>query len=239
MQTYEIHPVANMMPGLNDEEIKALTDSISENGQRMPILVYEGKIIDGRHRYWACMELGIEPIVSEVAAGSLNDTELVNLAISVNVHRRSLTASQRAALAASLLPFFEDQAKKRQGARTDITEKIPEGFGGEARDQAGRAFSVNGKYVSYAKSILDWNEVIFHDVLNGEMGLQDAARLMKKQMDDALPPEQADKPLKVPNPPQKWDADVKYEVYASGVLVGTYLFNSETLLWNAEHHVQE
>lgn len=44
----EIHEVANIFPMMNEEEFAGLVKSIKENGQKLPIWTYQGKIIDGR-----------------------------------------------------------------------------------------------------------------------------------------------------------------------------------------------
>jgi N6-adenosine-specific RNA methylase IME4 len=55
------HPAADMFPLLEVKRYAALFDDIQEYGLREPIVLYEGKILDGRNRYRVCRELGIEP----------------------------------------------------------------------------------------------------------------------------------------------------------------------------------
>ena len=87
---HERHPLSAAFPDLSDEEFTALKDSIERNGQRDKILLFEGQILDGWHRYRACLELGKEPIFG-VFTG-----DAVECVIDKNIHRRQLTASQRA-----------------------------------------------------------------------------------------------------------------------------------------------
>ena len=84
------HPLSAAFPDLSDEEFTALKDSIERNGQRDKILLFEDQILDGWHRYRACLELGKEPIFG-VFTG-----DAVECVIDKNIHRRQLTASQRA-----------------------------------------------------------------------------------------------------------------------------------------------
>ena len=55
-----------------------------------PITLYDNKVIDGWHRLRACMNLGLEPMLTEL------DGDPVDFVIGQNIHRRHLTASQRA-----------------------------------------------------------------------------------------------------------------------------------------------
>lgn len=89
--------------------------------------------------------------------------------LSVNLKRRHLTQSQKAAVATESLPLFEAEAKERQGKRTDIKELIPESSKGQARDKAAAAVGVNPRYVSDAKAIKEKSPETFEKVLSGEM----------------------------------------------------------------------
>lgn len=80
-------------------EYAALRDDIEAHGQREPIWVFDGQIIDGRHRAQACEELGIEPAVREYDG---DESGLVGFVVSLNLHRRHLDESQRSLVAARL-----------------------------------------------------------------------------------------------------------------------------------------
>jgi hypothetical protein len=57
-----IHPFSQKFPPLSSEEYAALRESIAKNGQLVPIVVSSsGEIIDGAHRFRACISLGISP----------------------------------------------------------------------------------------------------------------------------------------------------------------------------------
>src|SRR5687767_13888780 len=60
-----VHPVAALFPDLTAADYAALVDDIRRHGVKLPILVHRGEILDGRHRYRACVELGIPCPVEE------------------------------------------------------------------------------------------------------------------------------------------------------------------------------
>lgn len=99
-QDIEIHDAAYLFPEMQDQEFAELKQDIGRNGLQMPILLYRGKVVDGRHRLRACTELGIVPRFEEMLAA--NDAAVNQAVVSINLHRRHLTESQRALVAARL-----------------------------------------------------------------------------------------------------------------------------------------
>jgi len=78
---------------MGDEDFQALKDDIEVNGQREPVWILDEMVLDGWHRYRACIELGIKPTQFNFQS----DDDPSAFVISHNLHRRHLTASQRAA----------------------------------------------------------------------------------------------------------------------------------------------
>jgi|SRR5579884_743996 len=92
------HPAADLFPLMRGHEFDALVDDIKRNGLREPIWRHEGKIIDGRNRYRACIEAGVDPVYREWDG----DGTVLSFVVSQNLHRRHLDASQRAMIAAKI-----------------------------------------------------------------------------------------------------------------------------------------
>jgi len=87
------HPLADQFPlmDVSGDDYKAFRRDIKTNGQKVKIVLFEGKILDGRNRYQACKDLGIEPLVEEFK-GSSSDAAVYVLAL--NLHHRHLTRNQ-------------------------------------------------------------------------------------------------------------------------------------------------
>src|SRR5258708_4543526 len=123
-----VHPLAQKFPALSCEEFSALKSSIAKNGLLEPITINDrGEILDGRHRYRACVELGITPslVLFNALQSSAPDQQLSEerFIYDVNVERRHLTAAQKAVLALQFLPFVRKEAKARQEAARLIRKK--------------------------------------------------------------------------------------------------------------------
>jgi hypothetical protein len=128
------HPLSQAFPSMNEENFQALKDDIEVNGQREPVMIFENMVLDGWHRYRACIDLGIKPTQFNFAP----EDDPVVFVMSQNLHRRHLTAPQRAAAviacsswhpphrqkkveAASTLPKTDTQ--KKQGTSAPLIEK--------------------------------------------------------------------------------------------------------------------
>jgi N6-adenosine-specific RNA methylase IME4/ParB-like chromosome segregation protein Spo0J len=107
MNMYEAHEEAYIFPQIEGKEFDKLVDDIKANGLLNPIVLYQGKILDGRNRFNACLEAGIQPLFVEYDGDSPRE-----YVISLNLTRRHLTESQRALVSAKL-------ADMKSGTRTD------------------------------------------------------------------------------------------------------------------------
>lgn len=177
----EVHEVANIFPMMSEEEYRELVRDIKENGLREPIWTYQGKIIDGRNRYKACKELGITPKFQEWdGKGSL-----VAFVVSMNLHRRHLTSSQKAMVAVEILPMLEREAKERQrvhggtapGRSKTLDQKFDEVSSGrnpQAAEQAAKLTGTNRQYVSDAKKIVETAPELVNHIKSGLLNIPEA-----------------------------------------------------------------
>jgi ParB-like chromosome segregation protein Spo0J len=107
----EAHPATDLFPLMGDEELLTLAADIGEHGLIHPVVLHEGKVLDGRNRLRACELAGVEPRYVEWEPNGTSPTAWV---ISTNLHRRHLTTGQRAALGVTLMPLLREEAKERQ-----------------------------------------------------------------------------------------------------------------------------
>jgi N6-adenosine-specific RNA methylase IME4 len=172
------HPLAALVPPMSPEEFDALSADILANGLFEPIVLYEGKILDGRHRYQACVDTGTEPRFREYEG-----EDPAGYVISSNVHRRHLSASQKAVVALDLERVYAVQARDRQGARTDLTssqswEKVEPVH---AAEKAAESIGVSKGYVSDAKLIERDGPDLLPQVSLGLLTIPEAKREIRQR----------------------------------------------------------
>ena len=130
------HPLAGLFPMLPDEEIAELADDICTFGQRVPIMVLDGQVLDGRNRLAACRIADIEPAF-ELYEGD----DPFAFVLSHNLHRRHLTASQRAMVAAAMSICLTSQP-----ANTSPLGLVSEGRGTTCRVSSPRGLGLSSSY---------------------------------------------------------------------------------------------
>ena len=96
---YEIHEYGKIFPMVTDGELDAWGQSYKENGYlpEYPIVLYEGKILDGKCRYEACKRAGVLPTYATFPDDFPSYSGgPIDFLWSGNMCRGSYTADQRA-----------------------------------------------------------------------------------------------------------------------------------------------
>ena len=86
----EFHDLAAAFPLFDGPAFEELCSDIQANGLKVPIVLFEGKILDGRNRYNACMKTGVAPKFD-----TYDGLDPLGCSYSLNAVRRHLTADQK------------------------------------------------------------------------------------------------------------------------------------------------
>jgi len=184
---YSIHPVAALFPMVDGEAFKQLVADIKANGLIEPItLGYdESMLIDGRNRYRACLEAGVDPRYTRLGK-HYDALAIIEFIISKNLRRRHMDAGQRSFLGLGLLPHYEAAAKERQrehGKTAPGRKTLPQksaGVSGDARDLVAAAVNVSHDSISKAKAVKENAVNLVDDVMAGKISLNEAHKEAKK-----------------------------------------------------------
>lgn len=197
----QAHDVANLFPMMNDDEYAALVADIHQHGQREPIWLLDNQIIDGRNRWQACRDLGIQPITRDYT-GPDDMATLIAFVVSLNLKRRHLNSGQRAVVALSIEKVLAEEASKNIGGRPrknaadeepfEIFQKVSEPI--HAAKQAAAIVGTNQHYVNDAKTIAQRAPDLIDEILNGGMTLPEAKREIKAREKEHARQERAANP---------------------------------------------
>ena len=188
--TTAVHEIAGIFPPMREQEFEALVADIQEHGQFEPIWTYQGKDIDGRHRLRACKQLGMTPRTQEWDG----DGSLLEFVIALNLHRRQLKETQRAMIAARMMPKFAAEARDRQRTHKAVDpdancaqgqNQLPANWPeGDSRDLVGKLLNVGGKSVDRARKVLENGCLALIDAVDhGRLAVSTAAALAELEMD--------------------------------------------------------
>lgn len=166
----EIHPLANIFPMMSPEELDELADDIRENGCHTPVIIYEGKILDGRNRVEACRIAGGEKYDVEPFKGK----DPLAFVLSLNLRRRHLTTAQRAMVAANIANLSEGRPKNENSANLPSFQM--------SQEQAAEQLHVSTRSVTTAKKIIERaTPAVKKAVQTGKKTLNEAAASIKKK----------------------------------------------------------
>ena len=142
-----------LLPKLAHNEYEGLKEDIKNRGCRDPVVIWKGQyiVLDGHHRYRICTELGIPFKIEEYEFP--NRTAAKIYMFTNQNSRRNLNPSQLAMLAIDLEALYGEQAKERQGTRTDLGQEINESERGSSADKAAKVMGICPQSVAYAKRV--------------------------------------------------------------------------------------
>jgi N6-adenosine-specific RNA methylase IME4/ParB-like chromosome segregation protein Spo0J len=156
----QFHELANVFPLIEGDEFAGLVADIGKQGLLEAIVLLDGKILDGRNRYRACLEAGVEPHFEE-----FDGEDPVAFVVSKNVARRHLDESQRAMAAARIATLQNGQRK----SASPIGE-------GRSQAEAAQILNVGKRSVERARDVLDQGEAtLVKAVEQGKVSVSAAA----------------------------------------------------------------
>jgi len=172
MNELEYHPFSVFFSLYSEDKLKLLSESIRKHGLDNPIILFEGKILDGRNRYLACLLAKVEPVFEEY-----DGNDPIRFVIRQNIIRRHLSTSQRIA-AATLIANLE------KGQRADVMEKsqigTPSYVKPVTQSEISREFEVSPRSIRDGKRILREAPDKFQDIEIGKKTVHEVMREIQK-----------------------------------------------------------
>jgi N6-adenosine-specific RNA methylase IME4 len=157
------HAYASLFNRLGAADLAALAADIKANGLRCPITLYEDKILDGLNRQAACEQAKVEPRFE-----TYNGNDPLGYVISLNLHRRHLSESQRGLIAAQIARLEDGQRQVGHLAHLKTVE------------QAATMLNVGDRTVKRGRAVLKTgSEKLIKAVADGRIDLGAASKVVK------------------------------------------------------------
>lgn len=168
---YKAHPAANLFPMMDADQFEAFKEDIRKNGFQQDVIIYQGRILDGRNRYKAAVELNM---IDDLPIAEMDDDTEIDAyqwVISRNLHRRHLTESQRAMVASKLAKLKVGDVKSQASGGSIDPPSI---------EKAAEQLKVGTASVKRAKAVHEHgSQELIQAVEQGEIAVSKAATIAK------------------------------------------------------------
>jgi len=179
----EFHDIANSYPLMEGQEFDDLCKDIAEKGLLESIWLYEGKILDGRNRYKAAIEAGVEPVIVEFSGD-----DPLEFVVHANSNRRDLGIGQRAAIGIKIQKYWNEKGKENMSAGggdrksdnkksglSDLTNPV------NAREEAAKAVGVSEGTMEVVSKLEKEEPELFEQVASGKLTPHKAQKKAKER----------------------------------------------------------
>lgn len=104
---HRAHPLAAIFPMTAPDTLAKTIEDMKGHGfdPKHPIVLFEGCVLDGRNRLHCAIEANVEPVFRQFDPTTEGTPH--EFVTRENMNRRHMSPSQRAAVAADLLPFYQ------------------------------------------------------------------------------------------------------------------------------------
>lgn len=157
---YQFHPLAGIFPLIDGKPYQDLMADVLKHGVREPVWLYEGQILDGRNRYRAAVAMGVDCPVQEYTG-----QDATAFVVSLNLHRRHMSESQRSVVAAKLATL-----EKGVNQHTQICAP--------SQATAAEMLNVSPRSVTTANQVVEHgSDELIHAVESGSVSVSAAANV--------------------------------------------------------------
>ena len=215
---YERHFLSEVCGNMPDEEFWDLRESIENSDEEIVVTLFEGEVLDGWHRYLACLELDRMPTFAEYTGRRPG-----LFVIQQNVLRRHLNAAQRGIVINQVRDWEEMVKLGAVGALVtgdpgvQYTQSELAGFGGMSERTFRAAKRANdaglGPYVMSKELSLRQTEALISNglheqIIDGDISLEQAKKALAQESADGVKTE----PLDVPRDETPGDQETAEQV---------------------------
>ncbi len=143
VQRYIFSYLVRLFPAVPHDEFAEFVDNVRENGLIDAIVVWRGAIVDGWHRYLACLAAGVAPRFTHLP----DNADPLVFVVAKNLLRRHLTTSQRAEIAYRISALSARGRPRGEGTDGEFPQRS------YTQAEAARLLRVSRREVGYAARV--------------------------------------------------------------------------------------
>lgn len=169
----EQHPLGQLLPAMNAEEYEYAKADIRKHGQREAILLLDGQVLDGWHRYRICLDLGIEPKVRTLS----KKADALAEVISRNLARRQLSPGQQYGVLLQIAEQYPEVAASLEAVKADAKRRQTGGVPHQRQRSSeviGAMAGVSHATVERVDRLKKLSPPLFEQMVEGKSTLADA-----------------------------------------------------------------
>jgi N6-adenosine-specific RNA methylase IME4 len=164
----QYHPLAELFPMMNESEFASLRSDMRVHGYDAdsPVILFDGKILDGRNRHEAALAEGLAPVYRDYTGD-----QPLEYVLRCNLKRRHLTESQRAIVAGRIA----NMSAGRPSNNSANLQSYP-----VSQAAAAEMMGVSTRTVASAKAVERTAPELLEKIASGEMSVHEAQGVIRR-----------------------------------------------------------
>lgn len=180
MKKLERHPLSAIFPDMPENQFNELKKDIEKHGQQLEGVVFEGKILDGYHRYLITKE----KFIYKEFKGTFS--EAIRHVTSANLYRRHLSDNQRMCLAAEICQILKATSRPGTNQFSDRKKLLKKGETGRVDIAMAKTLNVAAGSIGRAIYLKKNDPPAFERCKRGELSVTKAFTELKRAQAGAI-----------------------------------------------------
>lgn len=174
MAKFKRHALSAEFGDMPEAQFIELRRSIERDGLQHPILIWQDQVIDGWHRYQACLKAKVEPTFESFKG---DEQDAVTRVLIENLHRRNLTEGRRVTLAKRFHDWHAQRASEGRPKKTPSGDGVKQPTVTQA--DIAKAANVGQKTVERHTYVENNAPALMPAVERGDIGLKAAEKIAR------------------------------------------------------------
>ena len=159
---------------------ETIKDDVRQFGQKRNVILFQGAVLDGMIIYEICLELYKEiGLECKFEAFKGSEQEAIQYCMRENVKRRSITASQRAAMAINFKHSLKSEYLAYRAKHGGRSKNKLGALSKNSNRETGKMFGCSTNYIQLAYFIWSKKPELIKEILDGKVKIYAAAKIVQ------------------------------------------------------------